>query len=78
MTQFTEQLLNQAMQLSQNEREELADQLYLSLHASSPSQEDVESAWSAEIAQRLEVADEACLSTSQEVHEEIRALLRGE
>jgi hypothetical protein len=32
MTQITEQLLNQALLLSQDEREELADQLYLSLH----------------------------------------------
>lgn len=43
----------EAMQLTPGERADLADKLWLSVH----SKEDVDSAWDAEIARRIEQID---------------------
>jgi putative addiction module component (TIGR02574 family) len=76
MTQITEQLLNQALQLSQDEREELADQLYLSLHVG----DGTALAWSDEVSRRLEEVDseQMKLYSAEEVHDDVRKLLSGE
>jgi putative addiction module component (TIGR02574 family) len=80
MTQIAEQLLNQALQLPPAEREELAEQLYLSLHASADSPGDVEAAWNDEIARRLDDvnAGRVTLIPSEEVNHDIRKLLNRE
>lgn len=53
MTQITEQLLYQALQLSPHEREELAEQLYLSLHECTEPQKEVDAACSEEVHHRI-------------------------
>jgi putative addiction module component (TIGR02574 family) len=80
MTQHTEQLLHQALQLSQVEREELAEQLFLSLDPSASTQADVVSAWGEEVLQRLDQVNTEKVTpiTSHELHKEIRAILNGE
>jgi putative addiction module component (TIGR02574 family) len=80
MTQITEQLLNQALQLSPSEREELAEQLYLSLDSSLDSQEVVDAAWDEEITQRIVDVDsgQVTLFTQGQVHDDIRKLLNRE
>jgi putative addiction module component (TIGR02574 family) len=80
MTQLAQQLLDQAMQLSPDEREGLADQLYLSLHATAEPQEEVHAAWSEELARRLEEVDagKVNLLSVQEVHQSIREILNAE
>lgn len=80
MTQIAEQLLNQALQLSLAEREELAEQIYLSLHTSADPSGDVEAAWNEEIARRLDDVDtdRVTLISSEEVHHGIRKLLNRE
>jgi putative addiction module component (TIGR02574 family) len=72
MTQITDQLLSQALQLSQHEREELADQLYLSLHVG----DGTASSWSEEIGRRLQEVDnnQVTLCSAEEVHDDIRRI----
>ncbi len=77
MTQLTEQLLNQALQLSQDEREELADQLYLSLHGTPDAQDEVESAWDQEVARRLNDVEEVNLYSAEQVHDDVSKILKG-
>lgn len=80
MTQHAEQLLNQAMQLSQSEREVLADQLYLSLEETGTADESIKTAWSSEIARRLGEVDAGTvvLHSADEVHADVRMMMHGE
>ncbi len=79
MTQLTEQLLHQALQLSQDEREELADQLYLSLHAPAEPPAEVEAAWNQEIARRIGEVEtgSVTLVAAEQVHGDVRKILNG-
>jgi putative addiction module component (TIGR02574 family) len=80
MTQITEQILNQALQLSPLEREVLAEQLYLSLDTTLESAEAIDAAWSEEIAHRIEDVDrgKAKLIEPEQLHRDIRKLLNRE
>ena len=80
MTQHAEQLLNQAMQLSQSEREVLADQLYLSLEETGTADESIKTAWSSEIARRLGEVDAGTvvLHSADDVHADVRKMMHGE
>ncbi len=65
----------EAMKLSPRERGDLADKLWLSVH----SQEEVDAAWEAEIARRLEELDAGRTEgiPAEKVFAEIRALIEG-
>jgi putative addiction module component (TIGR02574 family) len=73
-------LLDAALHLPADSREELADQLYLSLHAEpdgDPS--EVEAAWSEEIARRVAdvLSGSAKTTPAEEVHRRLREKLNG-
>ena len=71
------ELRHELLALSQEDRHELADELYESLIAE-PLDPEWERAWSREIEQRVEdiVAGRAELIDADEVHAELRAELR--
>ena len=70
------QLLQQALQLPVTDREQMAEQLYLSLHLT----EEVKAAWSQEIARRISEVDnkEVALVAADDVHAQIRQLIERE
>ncbi len=76
MTTQASQLLQQALQLPLAEREQLADQLYLSLHSSAA----VQQAWSEEIASRIAQVDDGDvpLVSADQVHQQIQELIDRE
>ena len=76
MTILANQLLQQALQLPIADREQIADQLYLSLH----SPEEIESAWGDEIAGRIAQVDneEVALVSPEEVHRQVRQVINRE
>jgi putative addiction module component (TIGR02574 family) len=71
-------LRDELLNLSSEERQKLADELYESL-VEGPRDPEWEEAWSKEIAQRVqEIVDgKADLIDADEVHAELRAELRG-
>ncbi len=65
----------EAMKLTPRERGDLADKLWLSVH----SKEEVDAAWDAEIARRLEELDAGPTDgiPAEQVFAEMRALIEG-
>ena len=76
MTIPANQILQQALQLPLADREQMADQLYLSLQVSA----EVKTAWGEEIASRIAQVDnkEVTLVLSDQVHQQIQELIDRE
>lgn len=71
-----EQILSEAMSLAPEERELLAEELWLSIDGT--TRDEVEQAWAAEIRRRIDEADEhpEDLRSGDEVVAELRAKLK--